>query len=113
MSMSPHSRREAWKLTPKPQAKTPKAETSQAEKQSFLRKYIDTGGVIGARIDILDSQAEDAFSFLLNSHHKLFGDVRLEPELVGLRAELIRKGTDVIIKALQFQLDVLSTTLPD
>ena len=101
MSISPHSKREAWKLTPK------------QKRQSFLGKCIGTGGVIGARIDILDSQGEDAFSFLLNSHHKLFADARLEKEAAGSRTEMIRKGTDVIIKALQFQLDALSTTLPD
>lgn len=58
---------------------------------------------------ILDSDGEDAFSFLLNSHHKLFIDARLETEAVKSRDELIGKGTDVIVKALQYQFEALST----
>jgi len=58
---------------------------------------------------ILDSDGEDAFSFLLNSHHKLFTDARLETEAVKSRDESIGKGTDVIVKALQYQFEALST----
>ena len=58
---------------------------------------------------ILDSDGEDAFSFLLNSHHKLFADARRETEAVESRDELIGRGTDVIIKALQYQFEALST----
>ncbi len=58
---------------------------------------------------ILDSDGDDAFSFLLNSHHKLFTDARLETEAVESRDELIGKGADVIIKALQYQFEALST----
>jgi len=54
---------------------------------------------------ILDSDGEDAFSFLLNSHHKLFTDARLETEAVKSRDESIGKGADVIVKALQYQFE--------
>jgi len=60
---------------------------------------------------ILDSDGEDAFSFLLNSHHKLFTDARLETEAAKSRDELLGKGTDVIIKALQYQFEALSEVL--
>ena len=58
---------------------------------------------------ILDSDGEDAFSFLLNSHHQLFSDARPETEAVESRDELIGKGADVIVKALQYQFEALST----
>ena len=60
---------------------------------------------------ILDSDGEDAFSFLLNSHQKIFNDARLETEVVKSRDKLIGKGADAIVTALQFQLDALSTAL--
>lgn len=62
---------------------------------------------------ILDSDGEDAFSFLLNSHHRLFNDFGLETEAVESRDKLIAKGTDVVIQALQCQLNALSTMQSD
>jgi len=58
---------------------------------------------------ILDSYGEDAFSFLLNAHYKLFTDARLATEAAKSRDESIGRGADVIIKALQYQFDALST----
>jgi len=61
---------------------------------------------------ILDSNGEDAFSFLLNSHHKLFVDTRLWAGAES-RDDLSGIGADAIIKALQIQFDALSKTLAD
>lgn len=80
---------------------------------ALMAEYVVNRTIHVIQCYILDSDGEDAFSFLLNSHHKLFNDARLETEAVESRNELIGKGTGVIIKALQFQLDALSTTLLD
>jgi len=79
---------------------------------ALMTEYVVNKTIHVIQCYILDSHGEDAFSFLLNSHHKLFVDARLETEAAKSRDELIGKGTDVIIKALQYQLDALSTTLP-
>ncbi len=80
---------------------------------ALMAEYVVNKTIHVIQCYILDSHGEDAFSFLLNSHHKLFVDARLETEAVESRDELIGKGTDVVIKALQYQLDALSTTLPN
>jgi hypothetical protein len=82
---------------------------------ALMAEYVADEAIHVIQCYILDSDGEDAFSFLLNSHHKLFADAQREmaAETIESRDELIRKGTGVIIKGLQYQLDALSTTLPD
>jgi len=61
--------------------------------------------VFGIHCFVFDKQGHNAFSFLLNSHHKPF----VEAQLMGAdsdqgRAELIAKATDVALNALLAQI---------
>jgi len=78
---------------------------------ALVAEYVADETINVIQCYILDSDGEDAFSFLLNSHHKLFADAQqeIDAETVESRDELIGKGTDVIIKALQYQFEALST----
>ena len=60
----------------------------------------------GIQCYVLDSSGSNAFSFLLNSHHKLFIDAQLKTNnaTAESRDELIKKSTEVVIKAFQRQL---------
>ena len=62
----------------------------------------------GIHCYILDAKGQNTFSFLLNSHHRLFVEAQLEAETVSdeARAGLIDSATDVVIEALHRQLGV-------
>ena len=62
----------------------------------------------GIQCYVLDSSGSNAFSFLLNSHHKLFIDAQLKTNNVTTesRDELVKKSTEVVIKAFQRQLNI-------
>jgi len=62
----------------------------------------------GIQCYLLDSKGNNAFSFLLNSHHKLFIDAQLKTNnaTTESRDELIKKSTEVVIKAFQRQLNI-------
>jgi len=62
----------------------------------------------GIQCYVLNSSGSNVFSFLLNSHHKLFIDSQLKIGNVTTesRNELIKKSTETIIKALQSQLNI-------
>ena len=57
--------------------------------------------VFGIHCYVLDSQGENAFSFLLNSHHQLFSDAKLRADDASLasRELLIEKATRVGVSA--------------
>jgi len=82
---------------------------------ALIAEYVVNGTVHVIQCYILDSDGEDAFSFLLNSHHELFANAQQEiaAETAKSRDELIGKGADLIIKALEYQLNALSTALAD
>ncbi len=62
----------------------------------------------GIQCYVLDSSGSNAFSFLLNSHHKLFIDAQLKTNnaTTESRDELVKKSTEVAIKAFQRQLNI-------
>ena len=62
----------------------------------------------GIQCYVLDSDGSNAFSFLLNSHHELFTDAQLKIGNVTTesRDELVKKSTEVVIKAFQRQLNL-------
>ena len=63
--------------------------------------------VFGIHCYVFDRQGENVFSFLLNSHHKLFVDANLSAQdLSGTsRAEMVEKATEVGIIALMQQIE--------
>ena len=75
----------------------------------FLITPNRTGGetIGGIQCYVLDTNGRNVFSFLLNSHHKLFTDGQLVTNDMTTegRAELIKKGTEVVIEVLRLQLD--------
>jgi len=77
---------------------------------ALMAEYVVGGTIHVIQCYILDSNGDDAFSFLLNSHQKLFTDAQqeIDAEALESRDELIGKGSDVIIIALQHQLEALS-----
>ena len=62
----------------------------------------------GIQCYVLDSSGSNAFSFLLNSHHELFIDAQLKTDnaTAESRDELVKKSTEVVIKAFQCQLNL-------
>jgi hypothetical protein len=63
----------------------------------------------GIHCFILDPQGRNAFSFLLNSHHKLFVDAELQSDYVSdmSRETVIAKCTSVALTALHRQLHAM------
>ena len=63
--------------------------------------------VFGIHCYVYDRQGENAFSFLLNSHHKLFvdADMTAEDSSEASRAEMMEKATKVGVTALMQQID--------
>lgn len=61
--------------------------------------------VFGIEVYILDSQGDNAFSFLLNSHHAMFADAKLKAgdSSEAARSKMIEKATLVALKALEAQ----------
>ncbi|NNF16189.1 MAG: hypothetical protein HKN70_05545 [Gammaproteobacteria bacterium] len=69
---------------------------------------IDNQAVFGIHVYILDRHGQNAFSFLLNSHHRLFAAARLKADdsSEAAHARLIDKATQVALSALQAQLEL-------
>ncbi len=63
--------------------------------------------IFGIEIYILDKQGQNAFSFLLNSHHEMFSKAKLRARNSSeeARGAMIRKATKTAIAALQLQID--------
>ena len=66
----------------------------------------DRQRVFGIHCIILDAKGENAFSFLLNSHHQMFVDAKMMAEDLSdkSRDELIKKATEVGLAALVEQI---------
>ena len=60
----------------------------------------------GIQCYLLDSKGRNAFSFLLNSHHRLFNEAQLKTQTVSdnARADLVNQSTEVLLEALRRQL---------
>ena len=70
---------------------------------------IPSGGLAvgGIQCYVLDSGGGDAFSFLLNSHHRLFVEAGLRTDAATAEslAGLTRNATDTVVEALRLQLN--------
>lgn len=66
--------------------------------------------VFGIECYILDQSGNNAFSFVLNSHHEIFASARLRAQdsSEAARADMISNATRIVIAALQRQIDRLS-----
>jgi hypothetical protein len=78
-----------------------------AAQYSLVMEFLVGQGVGGIHCYIFDRHGENAFSFLLNSHHRLFADAKLEAADTSeaSRAKLIEKATSVGVKALVQQVE--------
>ena len=65
-------------------------------------------GMFGIHIYILDKAGKNAFSFLLNSHHKMFVDAKLYAKDTSKKAKekLIADSTQVALQALDKQIQL-------
>jgi len=63
--------------------------------------------VFGIEVYILDSQGENAFSFLLNSHHRMFVDAKLavRDSTEAARGKMIDEATQLAVLALKAQIE--------
>ena len=63
--------------------------------------------IFGVHCYILDQHGQNAFSFLLNSHHELFVDGKLvaKNSSEAARAEMMARATEVVLQTLHAQLD--------
>ncbi len=69
----------------------------------------DDQSIFGIQIYIVDSDGQNAFSFLLNDHHQLFAEARLTAEDTSeaARTAMILRATDAAIKALNEQISLV------
>jgi hypothetical protein len=67
--------------------------------------FPDNQGIFGIHVFVLDQQGQNAFSFLLNSHHRSFVDANLRAEDTSeaARARLMERATRLGVAALQGQ----------
>ena len=74
----------------------------------FLVTPTRSGGeaVGGVQCYLLDAKGNNAFSFLMNSHHRLFNEAELKTQSASdeVRAELIGRSTETVLEALRRQL---------
>ncbi len=63
--------------------------------------------VFGIEVYIVDPQGENAFSFLLNSHHEMFNDAKLvaSNSTEAARSEMIANATRIALAALKAQIE--------
>jgi hypothetical protein len=68
---------------------------------------VNNQAVFGIECYVLDRNGENAFSFLLNSHHQLFVDAKLvaNNSSEAARAKLLEKATQVGVTAFKRQLE--------
>jgi hypothetical protein len=82
--------------------------TEYALVAEFLVSPRKTGGeaVGGIQCYVLDAKGNNAFSFLINSHHRLFNeaDLKTPTDSDDARAHLVRESTQVLLESLRRQL---------
>ncbi len=90
--------------------KSSEIKTDYALLSEFLLTPRKAGGeaIGGINCFLMSSDGKNVFSFLLNSHHKLFNEAALKTDTVSVeeRKQLIEKSTDVIIQSLGKELGV-------
>lgn len=67
---------------------------------------VSDGEIFGIECYVIDQEGRNAFSFLLNSHHRLFVDARLfaRNSSEEARAEMFARATEAAVAALQAQI---------
>ena len=77
-----------------------------AEEVIIVQRPDNKLSVFGIHLYILDCNGNNAFSFLLNSHHQMFVDAKLLAEDNSKQAiqNLVTKSTEVALKALDSQI---------
>ena len=67
---------------------------------------VSDGEIFGIECYVINQEGENAFSFLLNSHHRLFVDARLVARNSSeeARSEMFARATQVAVVALQAQI---------
>jgi len=86
---------------------TLKSQTNHADYNLFMEFLVpDNLSVFGIQCYILDDQGQNAFSFLLNSHHQMFADANLvaDRSSEAARAKLIESATQLGVTALLQQI---------
>ena len=84
------------------------SEADYAMALEFLVTPVPSGGLAvgGIHVYVLNSEGQNTFSFLLNSHHQPFVDADLKTKAAGDEdlAALVQRATKVALEALQTQL---------
>jgi len=90
-------------------AETLKGQTSAADYHLFMELVWPVNGqpIFGIHCYVFDRQGQNAFSFLLNSHHQLFADAKLSARGTSeaARDRLVKKATAVGMTAFEAQVD--------
>ena len=111
---------------------TLKGQGSDADYHLFMELVwpVSGGPIFGIHCYVFDRQGQNAFSFLVNSHHELFADARLISEGTSqaardrsvkklargtsqaARDRLVKKATDVGVNAFEAQVEQARKSLP-
>ena len=90
-------------------AETLKGQVSAADYHLFMELVWPVNGqpIFGIHCYVFDRQGQNAFSFLLNSHHQLFADAELIARSASeaARDRLVKKATAVGMTAFEAQVD--------
>jgi hypothetical protein len=88
-------------------AETLKGQASSADYHLFMELVwpVNDQPIFGIHCYVFDRQGQNAFSFLLNSHHQLFADASLTARGTSeaARNRLVKKATDVGVTAFEAQ----------
>ncbi|MDH3655513.1 MAG: hypothetical protein OEN21_14695 [Myxococcales bacterium] len=97
-------------------AETLKGQTSAADYHLFMELVwpVNVQPIFGIHCYVFDRQGQNAFSFLLNSHHQLFADAKLIARSASeaARDRLVKKATDVGVTAFEAQVAQARKSLP-
>ena len=95
---------------------TLKGQGSDADYHLFMELVwpVSGGPIFGIHCYVFDQQGQNAFSFLVNSHHELFADARLiaRGTSQAARDRLVKKATDVGVTAFEAQVEQARKSLP-
>lgn len=97
-------------------AETLKGQASDADYHLFMELVwpVNDQPIFGIHCYVFDRQGQNAFSFLLNSHHQLFADASLiaSGTSQAARDRLVKKATDVGVTAFEAQVEQARKSLP-
>ncbi len=97
-------------------AETLKGPASDADYHLFMELLwpFNDQPIFGIHCYVFDRQGQNAFSFLLNSHHQLFADASLIARSTSqaARDRLVKEATDVGVTAFEAQVEQARKTVP-